>query len=357
VAVAAKHSTIPIALPVLLAAWWAGEGRWGSALRRLLAAAGAALLAFAILSPYGILKFSETVHVLTTLQTILFGKAGNSIDLGTCIRQGIGVGISLLAVGGLLAVAWAAPRRAAIAATFPLGYLAVLARESLLYARYLAVLAPFAALFAGAGAYALARRLVPQHPLLGVGAAVVLAGVGPALQSAQYDRFLALRDTRQLAADWIRAHVPPGTRLTLPNMVPYPNPTLPPDAGQLRQRYGELAAGLQARGLADPARTYPMRFLGFFDSHDPSWQPEDRFVVTTHHPAVLRGTNIPPEYLARLDAAGARPVAHFEAFREPIPASVVYEPVEADYVPLAGFGALIRPGPNVTVWELPERGR
>jgi hypothetical protein len=50
-------------------------------------------------------------------------------------------------------------------------------------------------------------------------------------------------------------------------------------------------------------------------------------------------------------------VARFEAFREPIPASVVYEPVEADYVPLAGFGALIRPGPNVTVWELPERGR
>jgi len=355
VALAAKYSTVPIVLPILLAAWWADEPHWGAIMRRLLVAGAAALLAFALLSPYGILKFRETVHLLTTLHGLLFGKPGASLDLGTCIRQGFGTGIAVLAILGLVVGTRAAPRPAAIVASFSLGYLAVLALESLLYARYLAVLAPFAALFAGCGACALARRFTPRHPLLGVGAIVLLAGAAPALQSVEYDRFLALRDTRQLAADWILAHVPSGTPLTLSNMVPYPNPTLPLDAAQLERRYGEFAAALKTRGIADPARTYPMRFLAFFDGFSPDWQPSDRFVVTAYHPVVLRVMNVPPNHLARLGAAGARAVVRFEGFREPLPTSVVYEPAEADYVPLAGFGALVRPGPNLTVWELPER--
>jgi hypothetical protein len=354
VALATKLSTFAIALPVLLAVLWGARGRLRLALARLLVAGGTAFVAFAVLSPYTLVKFRDTVNLLVRLQGILFGDPGMTLSLATGIRQGIGMGIAALAVLGLLAIARSAPRcTTAILTTFPLAYLLVLAQETVLYTRYLAVLAPFTALFAGAGAAAIARALTPRQPFGIVTALVLVAGVPPALQSIAFDRFLALRDTRQLAADWILAHVPPGTPLTVPNIVPYPNPTLPPDAGRLRLDYRELSPALQARGLADAKRTYPLRYLAFF-AQPAGLEARDRFVVTADHPTVLRGWYASPEQLAKLEAAGARVVARFDGFTEPISPAVVFEPIEADYVPLSGFDRLIRPGPNLTIWEVPE---
>jgi hypothetical protein len=350
IALAAKHSTFPLALPVLLAVWWGGSP--GTRARRTLVAGVATLAAFAMFSPYGIIKLRETAALLGMLHAILFGTPGASLSLVTCLHLGLGIGISLLAVVGAAWLARTAPRTAAIAIAFPLGYLLVLARESLLYARYVAVLAPFAAVFAGLGAAALGR-LLPRRPAFGVAALTVAVAAAPAVQSAEYDVLLARRDTRQIAGDWIRANIPPGTAVALPNAVPYPNPVLPMDAFRLRLTYPEFAEDLRRRGIADPARTWPASYLGFFDTHSPRWEPRGRWIVTATHPVVHKGMNPPPEYLAKLEAASARPVARFDAFREPIPASVVYEPVEADYVPLTGFRALDRPGPNLIVWELP----
>src|SRR5262249_41727073 len=149
--------------------------------------------------------------ILRRVRGILFGNALPSLSLATCVREGIGGGVAMLAVAGGALAARAHPRRTAIVAAFPVAYLLVLATQSVIYSRYLAVLAPFTALFAGAGAAAIARAVVPAHAPAAVAALVVVAGLPTAMQSVEYDRFLALRDTRQLAADWIRAHVPPGT--------------------------------------------------------------------------------------------------------------------------------------------------
>jgi hypothetical protein len=147
--------------------------------------------------------------------------------------------------------------------------------------------------------------------------------------------------------------VPPGTVLTLPNFVRYPNPMLPRNREDLASEYPEWATRLEERGLGDPARTYPARYLGFLDTPTPGWEPHDRFVVTAHHPVVLGGMNPPPAYIEKLRAVGARPVAEFEGVREPLPPGVIYDPPDADYVPLAGFEAVTRPGPNIVIWELP----
>jgi hypothetical protein len=351
---ATRHSTFAIVLPLLLAVWWGAESRPGLALRRLLVAAGAGSAAFVLLSPYGILKLQMTLRILGVLRAGLFGGPGMSLDLSTMIRQGIGLPIAALALVGLVTTARAAPRATAVVVVFPLAYLLILARGSLLYSRYLAVLAPFTACFAGAGAVALARALLPRRMLVPLAAIVVAAAAPSVWQGIGYDRFLALRDTRQLAADWIQAHVPPGTPLTVPNAVPYPNPTLPMDVFQLRLAYPEFFEALRARGIADRSRIYPMHYLAFFMNPVATWQPRDRFVVTAHHPVIQPGYSATPEQLAVLEAKGARVVARFEGFREPIPRHVVFEPAEFDYVPLAGFDGLIRPGPNLTVWQLPE---
>jgi hypothetical protein len=353
-ALAIRHSTFAIGLPLLLAVWWGAGGRPRLAFRRLLAAAAAAFAVFVILSPYGVLKFEATLKVLEVLRSGLFGEPGSSLDLASMMRHGIGLPIAALALLGLIMTARAAPRTTAIVAAFPLGYLLVVACGSLLYSRYLAVLAPFTAVFAGAGAVALARALQPTRPAA-LAMIVLVAAASSVWQAIGYDRFLALRDTRQLAGDWIRAHVPPGTALTVPNAVPYPNPTLPMDVWQLRMGYPEFFDALQARGLADRTRIYPMHYLAFFVKPVRGWKPHDRLVVTAHHPVIQPGYSVTAEQLAALEAKGARVVARFEGFREPIPPHVVFEPAEFDYVPLAGFDGLIRPGPNLTIWQLPEQ--
>jgi hypothetical protein len=351
ITLATKLSTFPMALSLLLAAWWGAEGGVGAVVRRLVIAGAAALVGFALLSPYTFLQMRETIDTLFRLHAVLFGAAGASLTLWTCIREGIGLGIAALAVIGLVTSARRASRPTAIVAAFSLGYLAVLASESLLYARYLAVLAPFTAVFAGVGAAA----LTGQRPFAVLTALVLIASTPQASKCIGFDRLLARRDTRQLAADWIQAHVPPGTNVSLPNAVPHPNPTLPQDAAQLGMQYTHFGAQLRAHGLADPARTYPMRFLGFFHWQNKEWQPVDRYVVTASHPSVLPEWLTAAEQLAKIEAAGGEVVARFESFTEPLPARVVFEPVEADYMPLAGFDALIRPGPNLTIWRMPAK--
>src|SRR5207247_11257629 len=81
--------------------------------------------------------------------------------------------------------------------------------------------------------------------------------------------------------------------------------------------------------------------------------PAARSVCTAHQPSAVGSARLPAAYIERLRAAGARPVAAFEGFREPLDGTV-YDPIDADYVPLTGFGRLERPGPNITIWELPS---
>jgi hypothetical protein len=48
-------------------------------------------------------------------------------------------------------------------------------------------------------------------------------------------------------------------------------------------------------------------------------------------------------------------VATFRGAPESLPPSVVYDPIEAAYVPMRG--RVERPGPNLVIWELASRSR
>jgi len=323
--------------------------------RRLAFVGVLASLTYAVLSPAVLIHARETIELLRAQSRIMFQVSGG-MSLRVLVGAGIGWATLLLALVGLIASARQAPRQTAILASFPVAYTVPLILASLLYVRYLAVVAPFVALFAGHGATVAGRLLLRRWSAGGAMAIALLVAAEPAMRSAQYDRLLARDDTRSLAGRWISRHVPFGTPLTLPNVAPYPNPILPPNADQLRLRYPREAAALIVRGLGEPAETYPARYLGFFDNPTEDWRPQTGFVVLARHPVVLRGMNPSPALVHRLHAAGARCVATFRAIREPLASDVLYDVLDADYLPLRGFGYVLRPGPNITIWQVPGSG-
>jgi hypothetical protein len=79
--------------------------------------------------------------------------------------------------------------------------------------------------------------------------------------------------------------------------------------------------------------------------------------VTVRHPVVTHGMNTPPEQIEKIRAAGGTIVAEFRGVGDPLPAGVLFDPLCADYLPIAGFGSVTRPGPNLTIWEISPPAR
>jgi hypothetical protein len=156
-----------------------------------------------------------------------------------------------------------------------------------------------------------------------------------------------------LAGEWIRTHVPPGGALSLPNLIPYPNPTVGPNADDVRRAYRTLGAQLLARNAA--ANDYRIRYLAAFGTPNAQWRPEPgEVVVTSAHPAVTTGFHATAAQLALLRQSGAEVLAEIRGLADPPDARIRFDPMEAVYVPIAGFRHVERPGPNLTIWKVPE---
>lgn len=353
VALAGKHALVPLALPVALALVWDGRSAPAARLRHVVAASIVALVTFLALSPYVVIDW-RIVRLMMTVQAEGSFAAGGParIPWATLVRITLGIGPLVLALVGIVVVIARHGRAGVVAAAFPIAYLAMLARANP-YARYFAIAAPFVAAFAGAGAVALAERLAPQRTGLVTAALVALAALGPAYASWQHVALLRRPDTRVLAGAWLAEHVPYGTPITLPNIAPYANPVVPFDAFTLRLEYPTVRDALVARGIADPARSWPCRYQGMLSSYDGAFAPRDPIVVTAEHPAPNRALATPAVNAERLRAAGYTIAARFEGVPEPPPPGVRWDPQDADYAPLTGAALVPHLGPTLTIWRAP----
>jgi 4-amino-4-deoxy-L-arabinose transferase-like glycosyltransferase len=110
---------------------------------------------------------------------------------------------------------------------FGAAYFYMLAAHPLVFASYALPLAPVICLLAAAGIEGITRPLpaVPRVPRRLMHAVAVLLLLAPLLvpfgrNSLAWDRQAGRRDTRQMAADWIRATLPPRTRVAVENNGP-----------------------------------------------------------------------------------------------------------------------------------------
>jgi hypothetical protein len=275
------------------------------------------------------------------------------------LRHGLGLAMEVLGFAGALrAVARRRPEEC-IVLSF-LVYAVLLGNGRWVFTRYVIPLVPFLLILA-AGFLVWALSWARRMRTAVVWPAALLVLIEPVLGVVQFDRLLLREDTRLLAADWIRSHVPDGATIAMHGGY-YAEPQLPESEEMLRERIRENPGpNRDTYLLAHPVRPrYRLVRLGYFDTADKvrrTWVEADydeatlarrsvQYVITQEAP--LRDFASVDDRLRNFLESQASREALFDPFR---PGSTpVYDPLDAFFVPLAGD--VERPGPRIAIYRL-----
>lgn len=236
VATAVKYTAGAMVVLVALAALYrlrAGDDSPRAALRGLAIAAAAYAAAFLALNPYSLLDLSEFRSQLRGQ-----GAQGATAKLGQddvpgwlyylwTLTWGFGWLPALAAVGGAAVALRRDPRKALMLVAFPLVLWLVLGGQGRFFGRWLLPAYPMLAILAAYGAVWLARavplpRWAPPRawrPALVAVLAAALCAQG-VFASVHIARVQARADTRELAHEWLYAHVPAGSRIVVEPFIP-----------------------------------------------------------------------------------------------------------------------------------------
>jgi len=349
-----------------------GRGWRGWLDARPAAFAGAVLLAFAVGTPRAVLEpvaFFEFAWLEVGHFSAGHGAAGEPRwwhHLSFSLLHGMGWSLLGAALVGALVLAARRPRTAAVLLAFPLCYFAIAGLGSTAFARYMIPMLPFLCVTAAYFAAVMASGLARAAPRIAPAATALLAAlvVLPSLvRVVALDRLLARDDTRLQAQRWIEAQVPQGSTVCM--TASYGRVKLPPHDSVLL----ELKA--RAQESQDPtnemARLVDERLrlrekTGMHGYRECAYLPEQRafrlrfgqldglpdHVVVSEPPAGDRAT-LPLGLQALLDEHYA-PVASFVGHAAPLSAAR-YDPLDAFYLPFAGYSGIERPGPNIHVYS------
>jgi 4-amino-4-deoxy-L-arabinose transferase-like glycosyltransferase len=301
---------------------------WAGRARVIGICALVAASAFAAGTPYALL---DAAHFAGALREVgehlrrghmaLAGYAWQT-HLTSSLRSGLGLPMLVAGLGGMSVLMLRGRREATLFLLCPVAYFALIGSGQTAFARYILPTIPFLCLAGAVLVTELARTIGhwSQRPAATPALAALIAALvaAPSLWSAiETDRLLARVDNRLLAAAWLRDNFQNGASLF-----------------QTGSSYGHLR--MQKEGLvADPRYAeVPIDAV-----------PAPDVIVVLRCP--LGYCDVP----AGLDRALAAyvPLTAFIAARLDDP-ELVYDRDDAFFVPLAGFRAVTRPGPNVEIY-------
>lgn len=306
----------------LVAAMAAGSVTAAELRRRLPSLALAGLVAFgafALTSPYCVLRHEAVIREFRNTSAILFAGSGERAiftHLRETFPSGFGWPVFLAAGAGVVrALRLRRPADVALLG-FLLPMLASVGLVKTVFPRYLVTLVPPLAVLAAE----LVLAAIPVSRALA--AALALGMVVPSLHSAiRFDALAARKDTRVLAAEWVETHV--ARRAGIVTCKGYGAPVL--EGPRVTDSY----CGMK-------------RVLEGFPGH--------RYLITQEHPAFTL-TGVRRDVLAYLEKRGA-PVAEWSPYRPGSSEAPFFFSADAFFMPFSGFGALERGGPVLKVWDL-----
>ncbi|MEW6749829.1 MAG: glycosyltransferase family 39 protein [Candidatus Latescibacterota bacterium] len=363
-AVSTKYSLAPT-IACLLAAIWLTDRR--RALYGFVLAGAVMAATFLVTTPFAALEFRsfwrdlafERAHFASGHAGLApLGGVGWLHHLRFSLWHGLGFALLACGIAGAAWMAWRRQPASLCVLGAALAYFAVAGGGRTVFVRYALPLVPFLCVAAGL----LVSRL-PRGALL-----VTVALAAPtALASASFDRVMARTDTRVLAAQWLEETVPDGAVIAMCGSD-YGYPQVRLTREWLRQELEDVqAAGLEgsrlkaALGLEGypPPPSYRVlqvrpegalrrRSLRATADLDSLRREGVEWVVVHEHPLVYSRVDTA---LARELAVEAALVKGLDPFARGAELAV-YDPQDAFYVPLAGFGSIGRPGPAIRIYRL-----
>ena len=360
------YYAIFLAIPL---AWSAARGArdTSEAVRRIAIAAAVSAVVFFLLSPFILGEPGTALRDIRANREIVVDRAvenagylAGALSYGALLLDNVGITV-LLALLGVGVVMRRDPKRTLWLLAFPLPFLAFIA-STVPASRYLVPLVPFITLLAGIGVAEMwqNRRLTAQVLFVG---AFALAG----RETLRTDAFIRKTDTRTLALEYIREHIPAGaTILTQPYSVP-----LEPSADVLREAVsrsgGEMPTktALQIARQPYPSPAYRLIYLGRGMDADKLYMPYEQLsaeALGREHVAFLvlkRYNNEAPATTTLLTAltGKGRRIAVFSPYSRAGDANGTARAEPFLHNSDARItAALERPGPVVEIWQIDGPG-
>ncbi len=327
--------------------------------RDLALAALASGAVFAAATPYSILS-AQTAWLQVRAQLALSWAnrfvAPPGLPLRTALAAAVGPVVCGLAVVGLATAVRRRPRPTAPILAVAVPYALTLATAERSFVRYALPLVPIVSVLAAGAVGAITSRIGARaRPAV---AALLVAGAltDPALRSIELCRLLAAEDTRVAAGRWLAQHVVPGRRVWFPSRSGYANPTWDMAFG-----FGQWTVGkdLEAAARERQKTVYPPVLpLGAAPTVAQYLRQRGGTVVTADHPLLPHWASTPPSIRKALQERGATMLARFDGLGTTSSNSdVLYEPIDANFIPLRGLQQIVAPGPAIVVWRVDPEPR
>ncbi|MGH9318342.1 MAG: ArnT family glycosyltransferase [Vicinamibacteria bacterium] len=298
---------------------------------RLALAALAAALAFALTSPYVLLRFAAFWNDMSFLQDFLYGSSTSEpalfSHLRTTLPYGFGWPLFVASALGLVRALWLRRPSDVVLLSFAIPFLALVSSVRITFPRYLLPVTPLLLVLA-ADFVAFVLEKIPRARLLAAAGTAAFLLAPTLLDSIAFDAIAARDDTRLQAAFFISENFAPRTWLV-------------------------VCEGYGAPPVNQDRRRPPAFVVEEMDCMKESPLPSDAAFLVTHEHRELRAfSRVHPALGSRLEEKAVL-VASFDPYRGSSSVEPVFYGSDAFYVPFAGFEAVERGGPIVKIWKLP----
>jgi hypothetical protein len=333
-----KYNAMLIGLPLLVRVVQesrseAHRARWAAALC-VLAGCGIAAGFFAG-TPYALIDSRQFLSDLHGIQRHFVD--GHLLDLGYgwtyhltgSLTYGLGAPMLIAALIGCVWLAVTARPIALLVLSFPVAYYAVIGAGRTVFIRYVDPILPFGCLLAAVAVSRVAARARVEegHVVTAVATLLTAVLVWPsAARAVAFDRLIARRDNRLLAAEWLEANIPAGVSLC-----------------QTGSGYG----GLQS---SPPGRFPTCDFDRSTGTLRLSGSNERPHVVVIQHSPLVAYPGAPAGAMSAL-LKNYQSIKLFPVEQPANGPGPVYDQQDAFFVPLDGFDHLSRPGPAFEVFQ------
>jgi dolichyl-phosphate-mannose-protein mannosyltransferase len=338
-AASTKYNAGLIVAPLAVAILRSREPRRWALLAACLVAS---VLAFLCGTPYALVDRAAFLAALASISEHL--RAGHAamagpawiVHLTSSLRYGLGLPLLVAGIAGLVSHTLRNRRDGVVFVVFPVIYFAFIGAGQTAFARYILPVVPFLCLAAAHFVVEIARGLALH--LRRIDAAPAIAWIGAALIAApsamatiETDRLLARTDTRLIAAEWIHREYPHGVAMAQTGTV----------AGQVQMSTADEIGAARYRTVELD------RASGTFAISEGGAASSPEIVVVAECALSYCGVSdqmrkvLHDQYELRQTFTAAD-TSH---------AGLVYDRDDEFYVPLAGFGAVTYPGPNISVYR------